>query len=141
MHVKLLNMEHNSEYKTLGELVRAERKKQGISQADLAKAMGRSRSWMIQLEKGEWYGEEREFTLEAEYAVKLARLLDISPRIVLKLGKVPQNQWPDLSYTLSNGDTIRTIDITDLTDEQATLVRQLVHELVRGQDIEPRQDE
>ena len=84
---------------------------------------------------------DREFTLEAEYAVKLARILDVNPREVLTLGKVPKIEWPDLSYTLSNGDTIQAIDITDLTDEQAALIRQLVHELARGQDSGTRHTE
>ena len=137
--VKLCNMEHNKEYATLAELVKAKRKELGLSQADLADAMNRSRHWVIQLEKGEWYGVDREFTLEAEYAVKLARILDVNPREVLTLGKVPKIEWPDLSYTLSNGDTIQAIDITDLTDEQAALIRQLVHELARGQSNDPRQ--
>ena len=137
--VKLCNMEHNKEYATLAELVKAKRKELGLSQADLADAMNRSRHWVIQLEKGEWYGVDREFTLEAEYAVKLARVLDVNPREVLTLGKVPKIEWPDLSYTLSNGDTIQAIDITDLTDEQAALIRQLVHELAKGKSDEPRQ--
>ena len=88
-------MEHNKEYATLAELVKAKRKELGLSQADLADAMNRSRHWVIQLEKGEWYGVDREFTLEAEYAVKLARILDVNPREVLTLGKVPKIEWPD----------------------------------------------
>ncbi|QNE90296.1 helix-turn-helix transcriptional regulator [Corynebacterium incognita] len=120
---------------TLGELVLTNRKRLGLSQAELASQVGRTRHWVIQLEKGSWY-EGKEFKLDPDMAVKLAAILDVDPVEVLEAAKVPATEWPDLSHTRSNSAKVQTVDITALSPQQAKLIRTLVDELKAGNTIE-----
>lgn len=124
----------------LAEMISKARKEQGLQQAELAELVGKGRKWVIQLEKGYWYETKYEFTLEAGTAMRLAQALNLDPAEVLTAGKVPYEDWPKESYMRSINGNVRTINITGLSDTQATLISRLVDELLNGNANETRRD-
>lgn len=115
----------------LSELVRIARRRAKMNQADLAEAIGRDRSWVVQLEKGQRYNGNA-FEIEPHMALKVAGVLNLDPVEVLVAGGVDKSQWPDLSHIRSTSDSVRTVDITTLSNSQAKLVEQLVKEFKDG---------
>lgn len=115
----------------LSELVRLERQRAGMNQAKLAEAMGRDRSWVVQLERGRRYNGNR-FETEPEMVLKLAAVLNIDPVEALVASGIDKSQWPDLSHIRSKSANVRTVDITTLSNSQAKLVEQLVKEFKDG---------
>lgn len=100
----------------------------GISQTDLAEAVGKSRHWVSQLERGAWYRDGNPFTLEPDMAVKLAGVLDIPVVDMLVAGRVPELKWPDLSNYSSIDDNVIVIDVTRLTEHQRDIIQGLINE-------------
>ncbi|SDR77719.1 helix-turn-helix transcriptional regulator [Corynebacterium timonense] len=115
----------------LANLVSMARRGLGISQADLGEAVGKSRHWVTQLEKGSWYRTGEPFTLESDGAIKLAGVLGLSVVDVLRAGRVPEIKWPDLSNYRSNDANVAVVDITKLTPAQQELVEGIVNEFIR----------
>ena len=115
----------------LSELVRLERQRAGMNQAQLAKALGRDRSWVVQLERGRRYNGNR-FKTEPDMLLKLAAVLNIDPVETLVAAGVDKSEWPDLSRMRSTSANVRTVDITALSNSQAKLVEQLVKEFKDG---------
>ncbi|MDK8795889.1 helix-turn-helix transcriptional regulator [Corynebacterium sp. MSK041] len=113
----------------LGNLVRSQRSILGMTQEDLAEKMGKSRQWVIQIEKGVWNNGKQRVSLTPENAVKLALILDGDPQELLMVGDVPIEKWPDLSHFKSLEDNRRLVDITGLTSKQQALIESLVYEL------------
>lgn len=91
--------------------------------------MGKSRQWVIQIEKGVWNNGKQRVSLTPENAVKLALILDGDPQELLMVGDVPIEKWPDLSHFKSLEDNRRLVDITGLTSKQQALIESLVYEL------------
>lgn len=116
----------------LGDLIHAARKKLRMTQTDLADALGRSRQWIGQLERGQWYYSQETFTASPDELVKIAGILDISPVEVLIAAGVDKSKWPDLSHIRSKDVNVRTIDLTSLTTNQIRLVEDLVEEFRTG---------
>ncbi|GEM_PF-3394673 len=115
----------------LANLVSMARRGLGLSQAEMAEAVGKSRHWVTQLEKGSWYRTGEPFTLEVDGALKLAAVLNLHPIDLLQAGRVPRIKWPDLSNYSSNDDRVRVVDITTLTPTQQELVEGIVNEYNR----------
>lgn len=101
----------------------------GMTQEDLAEEMGKTRQWVIQVEKGVWNNGGRRVSLTPENAVKLALILGRDPQDFLIVGDVPVEKWPDLSHISSNIDTVRVVDISSLTQKQQALIESIVYEL------------
>lgn len=115
----------------LSELVRLERQRAGMNQAELAAALGRDRSWVVQLERGRRYNGNP-FETEPLMVMKLAAVLNIDPVEALVASGIDKSQWPDLSHIRSTSANVRTVDITTLSNSQAKLVEQLVKEFKDG---------
>ncbi|MHB2251383.1 helix-turn-helix domain-containing protein [Corynebacterium aurimucosum] len=115
----------------LSELVRLERQRAGMNQAELAAALGRDRSWVVQLERGRRYNGNP-FETEPLMVMKLAAVLKIDPVDALVASGIDKSQWPDLSHIRSKSANVRTVDITTLSNSQAKLVEQLVKEFKDG---------
>lgn len=115
----------------LSELVRIARRRAKMNQADLAEAIGRDRSWVVQLEKGRRYNGNP-FETEPLMVLKLAAVLNIDPVEALVAAGIDKSEWPDLSHMRSTSDSVRTVDITTLSNSQAKLVEQLVKEFKDG---------
>lgn len=115
----------------LSELVRLERQRAGMNQAELAAALGRDRSWVVQLERGRRYNGNP-FETEPLMVMKLAAVLNIDPVEALVAAGIDKSQWPDLSHMRSTSANVRTVDITTLSNSQAKLVEQLVKEFKDG---------
>lgn len=115
----------------LSELVRLERQRAGMNQAELAEALGRDRSWVVQLERGRRYNGNP-FETEPLMVMKLAAVLNIDPVDALVAARIDKSQWPDLSHIRSKSANVRTVDITTLSNSQAKLVEQLVKEFKDG---------
>lgn len=117
----------------LGDMVRDMRTVRRMSQEELGEALGgKSRHWVVQLEKGVRYGTGTRFEVDGDMAVKIALVLGLDPVDVLKTAKIPENRWPDLSNIVSNGGNIRTIDVTTLTVNQADIIERLIAEFKAG---------
>ena len=115
----------------LSELVRIARRRLKMNQADLAAAVGRDRSWVVQLEKGERYNGNP-FEIDPHMTLRLAAVLDIDPVEALVAAGVDKSDWPNLSHIRSTSANVRTVDITTLSNSQAKLVEQLVKEFKDG---------
>lgn len=115
----------------LSEMVRLARRRTKMNQADLAEAVGRDRSWVVQLEKGERYNGNP-FEVEPHMVLKLAAVLNIDPVEGLVAAGIDKSEWPDLSHMRSTNANVRTVDITTLSNSQAKLVEQLVKEFKDG---------
>lgn len=113
----------------LGNLVRSQRTMLGMTQEDLAEEMGRTRQWVIQIEKGVWSNGNRRVSLKPENAIKLALILGRDPQDFLIAGDVPPEKWPDLSHISSTEARVRVIDISSLTQKQQALIESIVYEL------------
>ncbi len=111
----------------LGNMVRKARLALGMTQQQLGAAMGKSRHWVGQLERGEWY-ERSVFTLDGDTAVRLAVTLNLPPAEVLHAGRVPKDRWPDLSKIRSVNARVKFVDITTLTPHQQDIIESLVDE-------------
>lgn len=116
----------------LGNLIRRARKQNGLTQDTLADLIGKSRWWVIQLEKGESYSTGKGLGLEPLMCVKLADILNIDPADVLFAAGIPKAKWPNFSNIVSKSDSVRTVDMTSLTLDQARLINALVEELKKG---------
>lgn len=116
----------------LSDLVRRARKNIDLTQSELGEAIGKSRWWIVQLEKGAWYVNGKGFALEPMMCLKLADVLGLDPVAVLSAADVPKNDWPDFSNMVAKSDSVRRIDITTLTPAQTRLVAGLVDEFKRG---------
>lgn len=108
-------------------LIRTQRRVQNMRQEDLGQAVGKSRHWVIRLESG----DER-VVVTPDMAIKLALVLGLDPIEVLRAADIPQQEWPNYSYTGSNSANLNVVDLSELSGTQATLVRQLVDELKAG---------
>lgn len=113
---------------SFGTLVRAGRRKLGITQQQLADMVGRSRKWMVQVEKGERYDTTEDMQISPDMVVKLALILDIDPVEALYAVGAPKDTWPDFSHIRSTSDNVRVVDITSLTPEQAKLIEGMIDE-------------
>lgn len=91
--------------------------------------MGKTRHWVIQVEKGIWNNGGRRVSLTPENAIKLALVLGREPEDFLIAGDVPPEKWPDLSHISSKTDSVRVVDITSLTPKQQALIESIVYEL------------
>ncbi|ALC06572.1 hypothetical protein CDES_10990 [Corynebacterium deserti GIMN1.010] len=69
--------------------MRAKRRELNKTQADLAIAVGKSRWWVIQFEKGERYVSAKEFELEPLMRLKIADSLTLDPTTVLTAADIP----------------------------------------------------
>lgn len=120
----------------LGDLVRVARKRLGLTQDELATQLDKSRWWVIQLEKGESYysakTNSRGVKIEPMMCVRLADILNLDPADVLFAAGVPKSDWPNFSNIISKSDSVRAIDVTSLTLDQARLIKGLVEELKKG---------
>lgn len=112
----------------LANLVRDARLGLDMTQEALAEAMGKSRHWVSQLERGEWY-KGGTFTLDGDNALKLAATLGADPLAMLRAGRVDIADWPKQSQMFSNSDSVRLVDIGSLTPTQQDLIERLVDEL------------
>lgn len=115
-------------------MVRNARAELGMNQTELGELMGKSRHWVVQLERGASYDTDKEKRYHAETCIRLAAILNLDPIAVLHAAHVPSELWPDLSHMYSNSDIISTIDVTALTQNQQKLVRELIEELKAGND-------
>lgn len=113
----------------LANLVRNARLDLDMKQEDLAAAVGKSRHWVAQIERGAWYRTGEPFTLDGDNALRLALSLNLDPVEVLRAGQVEVGRWPDLSKIRSNSASVKSIDISSLTPEQQDLIERLVDEL------------
>lgn len=113
----------------LGNLVRTTRTTLGMTQEDLAAEVGKTRQWVIQVEKGIWNNGGKRVSLTPENAIKLGLALGRDVQDFLLAGEVPIEKWPDLSHISSKTDKVRLIDITSLTPHQQALIESIVHEL------------
>ncbi|WP_158268505.1 helix-turn-helix transcriptional regulator [Corynebacterium liangguodongii] len=112
----------------LANLVRDARKKLGMTQDQLASALGRSRIWVVRVEKG-WRDDRAEpITLDGDIAIKLASVLGVDPLSVLRAGRVAPQEWPDLSNYRSMFDSVRVVDVTSLTLEQQDIIERAINE-------------
>lgn len=120
----------------LGNLIRVARKRLALTQDELADLLHKSRWWVIQLEKGESYysakTNSRGVKIEPMMCVRIADTLNLDPADVLFAAGVPKADWPNFSNILSKSDSVRNIDITALTLEQARLIKGIVEELKKG---------
>lgn len=107
-----------------------------MTQTDLGEELGRSRQWVAQLE-GARFGN-RPFAIEPQDLVQIALILNVSPVHLLEVSNLPKGQWPNLSYMRSNDVNIRTIDLTNLSDNQIRLIEGLVAEFKTGTPNDPR---
>ena len=124
----------NKNQQALANMVRNARAELGMNQTELGELMGKSRHWVVQLERGASYDTDKEKRYQAETCVRLAAILNLDPVSVLHAAHVPSDLWPDLSLMYSNSDIISTIDVTALTQTQQKLVRELIEELKAGND-------
>lgn len=115
--------------KPLADLVRTSRALLGMTQEDLGAEVGKTRQWVIQVEKGVWNNGGTRVTLSPENAIKLGLALGKDIRDVLLAGEVPPENWPDLSHISSNQSNLRLVDVTSLTPHQQALIESIVHEL------------
>lgn len=115
----------------LARLVRDRRLELGITQEDLAKALGKSRYWVIQVEKGVWNNGGIRVSLPAQVAVDLAVELGLDKERVLLAAGVEFEKWPNLSHISSNGDKLKILNITSLTPRQQAIIESAVHEYKR----------
>lgn len=127
------NMSNSSQIE-LGNMVRNARVGLGINQTELGRLIGKSRHWVVQLERGLSYDTEKEKRYQPETCVRLAAVLNLDPVEVLHAARIPSTMWPDLSYMYSKSGIISTIDVTALTEIQQKLVRELIEELKAGND-------
>lgn len=100
-----------------------------MTQDDLAKAVDRTRFWVINLEKGESRQTGKPFEVEPLMCVRIADVLALDPVQVLTAAKIPENDWPNFSNIVAKSDFVRHIDITRLTIKQQDLIAALVDEL------------
>lgn len=121
-------MENSTPNSDLANLVRVKRKALGMTQEQLAESMGKTRSWVIRVEKGIRPDRDTPIELDAANSLKLAAVLALDPVEVLKAGRVPRNQWPNLSNYRSSSDIVRVIDVTTLTSEQQDMIERVVDE-------------
>ena len=98
-----------------------------MTQEELGDAMGKTRHWVGQLERGHWYGKDT-FTVGADNALRLAMTLNLPPVEVLRAGGVPEEKWPDLSKVRSVGASVKFVDITTLSPHQQGIIESLVDE-------------
>lgn len=117
--------------KYLADLVRTNRAALGMTQADLGEAVGKSRQWVLQVEKGAWTNGGKRVTLSPDNAIKLGLALGKDIEDILLAGEVPAEEWPDLSHISSNQSNLRLVDITSLTERQQVLIESIVDELKR----------
>ncbi|AHI23385.1 helix-turn-helix domain-containing protein [Corynebacterium vitaeruminis] len=113
---------------SFGALVRAGRNKLDITQQQLADMVGRSRKWMVQVEKGERYDTSEDMRIDPDMVVKIALILDIDPVEALYAVGAPKDTWPDFSHLRLASDNVRVVDITSLTPEQTKLVEGMIDE-------------
>ena len=125
----------------LGTLIRRARKQNGLTQDELATQLGKSRWWVVQLEKGESYysGKGVGRGLEPLMCVRIADTLNLDPADVLFAAGVPKAEWPNFSNVLAKSVSVRNVDITSLTLEQARLVKGIVEELKKGNTVNERE--
>ena len=122
----------------ISKIVRAARRRNELTQAELGKAMDRSRFWVMQLERGEWHNGA-DFKVDAAMLIKLAGVLNIDPHVLLAASDIPEDEWPNLSHGRSNAAIVRTVELHGLSDKQANLVKQIVAELRAGNDNNKKQ--
>lgn len=96
--------------------------------------MGRKdRNWIRYVERGtRQRGEVVE--LPAAQWYHLATVVGADPWKVLEAAGVPRENWPNVSNMRSNSGSLRTVDIADLSEQQATLVEGIVDEFRRTND-------
>lgn len=112
----------------VGALIRQRRRAMGLTQEELAKEIGKSRKWLLQVERGLNYTTEKTTYLSPDMCVKLAAILDVDPVDMLLAADIPKGDWPNFSYIRSNSVKIQTVDITTLTPAQAKIIRDLADE-------------
>ena len=113
----------------ISDLVRQRRRDLGMTQDDFAKAVDRTRFWVINLEKGESRQTGKPFEVEPLMCVRIADVLALDPVQVLTAAKIPESEWPNFSNIVAKSDFVRHIDITRLTIKQQDLITALVDEL------------
>lgn len=124
--------EINPERLPVSDLVRTSRRSLNMTQEELAKAVDKSRGWIIQLEKGARYKEGALFTLEPMICLRLADVLNLDPTVVLTAADIPKSEWPNFSNMVAKSAIVKTIDVTTLSHTQERLIRDLVEEIKRG---------
>lgn len=121
--------------KALGAFIRTARMAQEIKQSELGADLGRSRFWVMNLEKG-----EENVTVTPEQALAMAGILQLDPYKIMRLAGIPESRWPDVSKIRSNTDSLNAVDTTSLTPDQVALIENLVMELKIGNRRESRPD-
>jgi len=112
----------------ISDLVRNRRRELDMNQADFAKAVGRTRFWVIDLERGEARRTGKPFEVEAMMCMRIADVLALDPVEVLTAARVPEDEWPNFSNIVAKSDFVMHIDITRLTSRQRDIVTGLVDE-------------
>ncbi|AJE68251.1 helix-turn-helix domain-containing protein [Corynebacterium glutamicum] len=121
-------MTTNQEKYPISDLVRNQRRTLDMNQEHLAKAIDKTRFWVIDLEKGISRRTGEPFTVDPMMCMKLAEALNLDPVEVLSAAKVPESEWPNFSKIISQSDYVKHVDITRLTVRQQDLVINLVNE-------------
>ena len=76
--------------RAFGQMVRAQRKAQGLRQQDLADAAGVGRRYVVEMERGKP-------TLQIGQALRIARFLDIIPVIVPTQNTMKEADLPEIT--------------------------------------------
>lgn len=121
-------MENSTPNYDLANLVRERRKELGMTQEQLAAAVGKARSWVLRIERGSRPDRSKPMALDASNAVKLAAVLGLDPVVVLQAGRVPSTEWPNLSNYRSTFDSVQVVDVTSLTADQRDIIERVINE-------------
>ena len=123
-------MESQDANHELADMVHTARTGLGMSQEELAETMGKSRFWVMRMERG-LHRSGAPFDLDGDMALKLASVLNLNPVSTLRAGRVPASRWPNMSHIDSNDGSVKSLDVSSLTSEQRDMIERVVNELKR----------
>lgn len=121
-----------SRARRVGDLVTQARREAGMTQGQVAEAMGFSednRRWVTEVERGRRYKGNTPAILSPSQYVRLAAVVGADPVELLTAARIPAEEWPDLSNVRSSSAIVSRVDTTGLSARQIRLVEELVREL------------